>query len=87
MKIAKLDFPGDPVVGSPSFRAGNAGLIPGQGTKIPHTAGQLSLSTSGKDPDWCRSPVPQLRPKTAKYVIFFFKKERTQTKPPKDKRV
>jgi len=51
LKTPKLDFPGDPVVRGPSFRAGNAGVIPGRGTKIPHTAGQLSLSTSVKDPE------------------------------------
>ena len=30
------DFPGDPVVENPPCNAGDAGLIPGQGTKIPH---------------------------------------------------
>ena len=33
------DFPGDPVVKNQPFSAGDAGLIPDQGTKIPHTAG------------------------------------------------
>ena len=28
---------------NPPYNAGDAGLIPGQGTKIPHTAGKLSL--------------------------------------------
>ena len=37
------DFPGGPVVQNPPYNAGDAGLIPGQGTKIPHAAGQLSL--------------------------------------------
>ena len=36
------DFPGCPVVKNPPYKAGDAGLIPGQGTKIPHAAGQLS---------------------------------------------
>ena len=36
------DFPGGPVVKNPPYNAGDAGLIPGQGTKIPHAAGQLS---------------------------------------------
>ena len=33
------DFPGDPVVKNPPSNAGDAGLIPGQGTKIPHAVG------------------------------------------------
>ena len=37
------DFPGGPVVKNPPCNAGDAGLIPGQGTKISHAAGQLSL--------------------------------------------
>ena len=36
------DFPVGPVVKNPSSNAGDMGLIPGQGTKIPHAAGQLS---------------------------------------------
>ena len=36
------DFPGSPVVKNPPYNAGDASLIPGQGTKIPHAAGQLS---------------------------------------------
>ena len=35
------DFPGSPVVKSLSSNAGDTGSIPGQGTKIPHAAGQL----------------------------------------------
>ena len=30
------------MVKNPPSNAGDAGLIPGQGTKIPHAAGQLS---------------------------------------------
>ena len=40
--IVLRGFPGGPVVKNPSSNAGDAGLIPGQGTKIPHAAGQLS---------------------------------------------
>ena len=36
------DFPGGPVVKKPPSNAGDAGSIPGRGTKIPHAAGQLS---------------------------------------------
>ena len=37
------DFAGGPVVKNPPSSAGDLGLIPGRGTKIPHAAGQLSL--------------------------------------------
>ena len=37
------DFPGGPVVKNPPSNAGDVGSIPGQGTKIPHAAGQLNL--------------------------------------------
>ena len=33
------DFPGGPVVKNLPYRAGDTGSIPGQGTKIPHAAG------------------------------------------------
>ena len=36
------DFPVGPVVENPPSNAGDAGSIPGQGTKIPHAAGQLN---------------------------------------------
>ena len=36
------DFPGGLVVKNPPYNAGEAGLIPGRGTKIPHAARQLS---------------------------------------------
>ena len=36
------DFPGGPVVKNPPSNAGDAGSIPGWGTKIPHAVGQLS---------------------------------------------
>ena len=39
------DCPSGPVVKNPS-NAGDVGLIPGGGTKIPHAAGQLSPSAT-----------------------------------------
>ena len=36
------DFPGGPVVKNPPSNAGDAGSIPGLGTKVPHAVGQLS---------------------------------------------
>ena len=41
-EMTPRDFPGGPVVKNPPFNAGDVGSIPGQGTKIPHAAGQLS---------------------------------------------
>ena len=39
---ASGDFPGGPMEKDPPYNAGDTGSIPGQGTKIPHAAGQLS---------------------------------------------
>ena len=41
--MANREFPGGPVVKNLLSNAGNTGSIPGQGTKIPHATGQLSL--------------------------------------------
>ena len=41
-KYISGDFPDGPVVKNLSYSAGGVGSIPGQGTKIPHAAGQLS---------------------------------------------
>ena len=38
--------PGGPVVKNLLFNTGDAGLIPGWGTKIPHAAGQLKPAHS-----------------------------------------
>ena len=43
------DFPGGPVVKNLPSNAGDTGSIPGQGTKIPHAVGQLSLSTAMRE--------------------------------------
>ena len=42
LKNSPWDFPGGPVVKNPPSNAGDLGLIPGLGTKIPHASGQLS---------------------------------------------
>ena len=42
LTLVTRGFPGGPVVSNPPFSTGDAGLIPGQGPKIPHVAGQLS---------------------------------------------
>ena len=40
------DFPGGPVVKNPPANAGDAGSIPGRGTKTPYAAGPLSPRTT-----------------------------------------
>ena len=44
------DFPGGPVVKNPPSNAGDTGSIPGQGTKIPHAVGQMSLHATTTEP-------------------------------------
>ena len=44
------DFPGGPVVKNPPSNAGDAGSIPGQGTKMPHATGQLSPHATTTEP-------------------------------------
>ena len=51
LKIFYLgDFPGGPVVKNLPSNAGDAGSIPGQGTKIPHAAGQLGPHATTTEP-------------------------------------
>ena len=49
MSISR-DFPGGPVVKNPPSNAGDAGSIPGRGTKIPPAAGQLSPGATTTEP-------------------------------------
>ena len=49
-KIHEGDFPGGPVVKNPPSNAGDAGLIPGRGTRIPHASGQLSPQATTTEP-------------------------------------
>ena len=42
------DFPGGPVVKNPPSNAGGAGLIPGQGAKIPHASGPKNQNIKQK---------------------------------------
>ena len=45
-----MGLPGHSVVKNPPCNARDVGLIPGQGTKIPSTVGQLSLLTTTTGP-------------------------------------
>ena len=47
------DFSGGPVVKNPPCNAGDMGLIPGRGTRIPYAAGQLSPHTTAREPVCC----------------------------------
>ena len=53
------DFPGDPVVKNPPSHTGDAGLIPGQVTKILHASGQLNLRTTAKKKPSCHNCEPE----------------------------
>ena len=44
------DFPHGPVVENLPSHAGDAGLIPGQETRIPHAAGQLGPQAATVEP-------------------------------------
>ena len=46
----------------PSY-AGDAGSIPGRGTKIPHAAGRLSPYAATSEPACSRACTPQTREK------------------------
>ena len=54
------------MVKNPPSNAGDSGSIPGQGTKIPHAVGQLSLSTATAEPTYSGASELQLKPSTAK---------------------
>ena len=54
------DFPGGPVVKTTPSNVGDAGSIPGQETKIPHVAGQLSPHAATTEPMHFGVLVPQL---------------------------
>ena len=47
------NFPGGLVVKNPPSNAGDMGSIPGQGTRIPHAAGQVSPRTSTRESTCC----------------------------------
>ena len=49
------DFFGGPLVKNLPCHAGDSGLIPGWGTKIPHATGQLSLHSATRE----ETGVPQ----------------------------
>ena len=65
--MAQGDFPGGPVVKNPTCNAGDARLIPGWGTKVPHATRQLSPHTTTTEPacrDYRAHTLWTLRPTT-----------------------
>ena len=63
-----FDFPDSPEVKDLPRNAGDMGLIPSQGIKIPHISGQPSRHPIAKESTHCneRSFMLQLRPEAAK---------------------
>ena len=53
IKTEQRDFPGGPVIKNLPYNAGDSGSIPGQGTKIPYAAGQLSPHAKTAEPGHC----------------------------------
>ena len=49
LSINSQDFLGGPVVKNLPCNAGDAGSIPGRGTKIPHAMGQLSPHAAARE--------------------------------------
>ena len=58
--------PGCPVVRNPFSNAGDASLIPGQRTKIPHPMEQLRPYAITTEPVYSGAHTPQLKPDGAK---------------------
>ena len=62
------DLPGGPAVKSLPCNAGDVGLIPGQGTKIPHATEQLSPHASTREPAYHKLWSPcTLKPMSHNY--------------------
>ena len=55
------DFPGGSVVKNSPSNAGDVGLMPGCGSKIPHAKGQLSLCTATREKLVCGKEDPVCR--------------------------
>ena len=66
----RRDFPGGPVVNNLPSSSGDVGSIPGQGTTIPHAAGQLSPHAATTEHMCSGAHVPQRRPSAAKKIFF-----------------
>ena len=58
VKTTVSNFPGGPVVKNLPSNARDAGSIPGQGTRIPRAAGQLSPPPTTRESLWCHNEDP-----------------------------
>ena len=58
---AVQDFPGGPVLRNSPFNAGDAGSIPGWGTKIPHAEGKLTSCASATKSANCNERFPKIQ--------------------------
>ena len=63
-KSLSRDVPGDPVLRNLHDNAGDAGLIPGQGTKTPHAREQLTPCTAAREPEHHSLRSPRAAPRT-----------------------
>ena len=57
-------LPGSPVVKNPLLNTGDKGSIPGQGTKIPHAEGQLSLHATSREKPECQNSLAAMKDPT-----------------------
>ena len=60
LTLTTRDFPGGPLVKNPPSNAEDEGLIPSQGTNIPHIVEQLSLCLQLLKPTRSAAYRPQL---------------------------
>ena len=75
------DFPGGPVVRNLPANAGDMGLIPGLGAKIPHAERQLSPCAPTTEPTCSRAFLPQLLKFTKLEPILCNKRSHCSEKP------
>ena len=71
-KDLNRDFLGGRVVKNPPSNGGNVGSTPGQGTKIPHTVGQLSSQVTSREA--CMSPWSPTTAKKNKTMTLIISK-------------
>ena len=69
------DILGGPVVKSLSSNVGNMGSIPGWGTKIPHTTGQLSFHVTTREDCTLQQRVHMLQQRASTVKKIFFQNQ------------
>ena len=76
LKINYRDFPGGPVVKTLPSNVGGAGLIPGQGAKMPHAVAETPKHKNKKQ--YCNKFNTGFKNDSHKKFFFLFKKGLTQ---------